>query len=104
VNLALFPPPNIREAKMDHEALRLLIQRKVRDGHLPHDSVTRVWSSPAIRRRVSTATQSFRKNSFNNMSRFWAGPADGEVCDACDKAVTKQQLEIEGFKDRPKDK
>jgi hypothetical protein len=31
------------------------------------------------------------------MPRFWGGPADGEVCDACDKPITKQQLVMEGI-------
>jgi len=33
-----------REATMDQESLRLLIQRKIRDGRLPHDGIRRVWS------------------------------------------------------------
>jgi hypothetical protein len=41
------------------------------------------------------------------MPRFWGGPADGEVCDACDKPITKQQLVMEGIasalSDRPKE-
>ena len=41
------------------------------------------------------------------MPRFWGGPADREVCDACDKPITKQQLVMEGIastlSDRPKD-
>ncbi len=68
MNLALFPLPNIREAKMDHEVLRLLIQRKVRDGRLPHDSITRVWSSAS----------------------------DNETCVACDTILAKEQLVMEG--------
>jgi hypothetical protein len=35
--------------------------------------------------------------------RFWASPADGEVCDACDKPITKQQLVMEGSSNRPTD-
>ena len=50
------------------EAIRILIRKKVKDGRLPHDS----------------------------LSRFWGGPADGEVCDGCDKPITKQQLVLEG--------
>jgi hypothetical protein len=49
---------------MDIDALRALIRDKLKDGRLP----------------------------FNSMPRFWGGPADGEVCDACDKPITKQQL------------
>jgi len=32
------------EATMDQETLRLLIQRKIRDGRLPHHSIRRIWS------------------------------------------------------------
>ena len=52
---------------MDHEVLRLLIQRKVRGGRLPHD-ITRVWSSPS----------------------------DKEMCVACDTILSKEQLVMEG--------
>ena len=31
------------------------------------------------------------------MARFWGGSADGEICDACDKPITKQQLLMEGI-------
>jgi hypothetical protein len=31
------------------------------------------------------------------MARFWGDPADGEICGACDKPITKQQLFMEGF-------
>jgi hypothetical protein len=62
------------------EALRTLIRAKLNDGRLP----------------------------FNSMPRFCGAPADGEVCDACDKPITKQQLVMEGIastlSDRPKDK
>jgi hypothetical protein len=68
VNLAPFPPPNTGEPKMDHEVLRLLIQRKVRDGRLPHDSISRVWSSAS----------------------------DKETCVACDTILAKEQLVMEG--------
>jgi hypothetical protein len=68
VNLAPFPPPNTGEAKMDHEVLRLLIQRKVRDGRLPHGSISRVWSSAS----------------------------DNETCVACDTILAKEQLVMEG--------
>ena len=53
---------------MDHEALRLLIQRKVRDGRLPHDTITKVWSSPSA----------------------------GETCRACDTILSMDQLVMEG--------
>jgi len=54
---------------METEALRTLIRKKLKDGRLP----------------------------LNSVSRFWGGPADGEVCDACDKPITKQQLVLEGI-------
>ena len=56
-----------REATMDQESLRLLIQRKIRDGRLPHDGIRRVWSSPSA----------------------------GETCDACDTTVSIDQLVTE---------
>ena len=31
------------------------------------------------------------------MARFWGGPADGEICDACDTPITKQQLILDGI-------
>lgn len=58
---------------MDQESLRLLIQRKIRDGRLPHDSVGRVWSSPSA----------------------------GETCDACDTTVSMDQLVMEGTTPAP---
>jgi hypothetical protein len=65
---------------MEAEAIRLVIREKLTDGRLP----------------------------YNSMPRFWGGPADGEVCDACDKPITKQQLVMEGIastlSDRPKEK
>ena len=51
------------------DAIRTLIRRKLRDGRLP----------------------------FTSVSRFWGGPADGEVCDVCEKPITKQQLVLEGI-------
>jgi hypothetical protein len=30
------------------------------------------------------------------MARFWGDP-DGEICDACDKPITKQQLIMDGI-------
>ena len=53
---------------MDNEALRLRIQRKLRDGRLPHVKIPRVWGSPSA----------------------------GETCDVCDMALTKEQLLMEG--------
>ena len=31
------------------------------------------------------------------MPRFWGGPADGEICDARDTRITKEQLVMEGI-------
>ena len=53
---------------MDQESLRLLIQRKIRDGRLPHDGMKKVWSSPSA----------------------------GETCNACDTIVAMDQLVMEG--------
>ena len=65
---------------MENDSLRILIREKLEDGRLP----------------------------LNSMPRFWGGPADGEVCDACDHLITKQQLVMEGIastlSDRPKEK
>jgi hypothetical protein len=65
---------------MDDTTLRTLIREKLKDGRLP----------------------------LNSMPRFWGGPADGEVCDARDKPITKQQLVMEGIastlSDAPKNK
>src|SRR5215471_10394922 len=36
---------------MDQESLRLLIQRKIRDGRLPHDGIKKVWSNRSDRER-----------------------------------------------------
>jgi hypothetical protein len=53
---------------MDHDALRSLIQQKLTDGRLPHDSIPRIWG----------------------------GAADGDMCDACDEAIPGGQYVIEG--------
>src|SRR5437867_10265672 len=65
VNVARFAAATIREADMNQESLRLLIQRKIRDRRLPHDGITRVWSSPS----------------------------DGETCDACEAVLARDQSE-----------
>jgi hypothetical protein len=54
---------------MDPESLRLLIQRKLDDGRLPHNSIPRVWG----------------------------GPGNGEACDACEEPIPKNQLIMEGI-------
>ena len=65
---------------MDETTLRALIRDKLRSGRLP----------------------------LKKISRLWGGPADGEVCDACDQPITKQQLVMEGIasvlSDAPKDR
>lgn len=53
---------------MNHEALRLVIQRKLQAGRLPYDTITKAWGSPS----------------------------DGETCDACDTVLSKEQLLMEG--------
>jgi hypothetical protein len=60
------------DAMDNEEALRLLVQRKLRDGRLPHDRFTVVWS----------------------------GPSDGETCDACDVLLTEQHVLMEGTRGR----
>jgi len=56
-----------REATMD-ESLRLSSQRKIRDGRLPYEGITKIWSSPSA----------------------------GETCDACETIVSIDQLVMEG--------
>ena len=58
------------------DTIRTLIREKLKDGRLP----------------------------LNSMPRFWGGPADGEVCDACDTPITKQQLVMEGIASTLSDK
>ena len=58
---------------MDLQALRVLIQRKLQDGRLPHYNITRAWSS------------------FRN----------GEICTACDTILGKNRLLMEGFSTPP---
>jgi hypothetical protein len=54
---------------MEIEAIRVVIRQKLQDGRLPLAS----------------------------MPRLWGGPADGEMCDACDMLITKEQLVMEGI-------
>jgi hypothetical protein len=61
---------------MEAEAIRLVIREKLTDGRLP----------------------------YNSTPIFWGGPADREVCDACDKPITKQQLVMEGIASTLNDK
>jgi len=60
------------DAMDNEEALRLLAHGKLRDGRLPHDRFTVVWS----------------------------GPSDGETCDACDVLLTNQHVLMEGTRGR----
>jgi len=53
---------------MESSAIRLLIQQKLADGRLPHDSIPRVWG----------------------------GSGAGETCDACNEVITKAQFVMEG--------
>jgi hypothetical protein len=53
---------------MDPQAIRALIQAKIRDGRLPRRSIRRVFSSPST----------------------------GEKCDACETIVSMDQLVVEG--------
>jgi hypothetical protein len=41
---------------------------------------------------------------YNSMPTFWAVPADGEVCDACDKPITSEQWAMEGLASTLSDK
>ena len=52
-----------------HEAIRALVRERLRDGRLPFDSI----------------------------HRLYGGPADGEMCDACDEPIPRQQVIIEGI-------
>ena len=54
---------------MDADEIRILIRKKLQDGRLP----------------------------LQQHARFWGGPADGEVCDACDKPITEPQLIMDGI-------
>ena len=53
----------------DQGFLHLLIQRKLDDGRLPHNSIPRIWG----------------------------GPGDGEACSACEEPIPKNQLLMEGI-------
>jgi hypothetical protein len=56
-------------SSMDQESLRLFIRRKIQNGRLSHAGIRRIWSSPS----------------------------DGQTCDACDAALAKKQLLMEGI-------
>jgi hypothetical protein len=53
----------------DHNALRIVIRRKLVHGELPHDSIP----------------------------RFWGGPSRGEACDACEERIDSTELVMEGI-------
>ena len=52
-----------------------MIRQKLQDGGLPHDRAV----------------------------RFWARPGTGELCDACDSPIAKDQMAVEGFASRIED-
>ena len=53
---------------MEPTPLLALIRQKLADGRLPQDSIPRVWG----------------------------GPSNGEMCDACDEVIGKNQFVMEG--------
>ena len=53
----------------DSQTIRLLIREKLRDGRLPS----------------------------GRAGRFWGGPGTGELCDACEAPITRDQLGFEDF-------
>jgi hypothetical protein len=54
---------------MNQDILRRLIEAKLADGRLPHDTIPRIWGSPS----------------------------DGDTCNACDEVITKAHLVMEGI-------
>lgn len=60
--------PRVRSIMEDH-ALRLYIRAKLENGHLL---------------------------PYENVSRVWGGPGNGEPCNGCEETVTKPQLGMEG--------
>jgi hypothetical protein len=54
---------------MERDALRLIIRRKLTQGDLPNDGI----------------------------SRFWGAPANGEQCDACEETIRSTQVIMEGI-------
>jgi len=54
---------------VESSTIRRVIQEKLADGRLPHDSIPRVWG----------------------------GAGAGEMCDACDEVITKAQFVMEGI-------
>ena len=68
MNLALSAMPT-RGGSMQEHHLQLLIRHKLETGVLPMNSIPRVWG----------------------------GPGSGEICDACEVPITKDQWVIEGI-------
>ena len=58
---------------MEPISLRVLIQQKLADGRLPHNSIPRVWG----------------------------GPSNGETCDACGEVIAAHQFVMEGVSTDP---
>jgi hypothetical protein len=54
---------------MGAESVRVIIRQKLKDGRLPYDDV----------------------------SKFWRDPGDGDQCDACDSPFTKDELVMDGI-------
>lgn len=54
---------------MEQATLRHIIQRKLANGTLPHDSIPRIWG----------------------------GPGNGETCDACEETISKNEFVMEGI-------
>ena len=68
--------PGLLGPVVEAPAIRLLIREKLKDGWLPYDS----------------------------MPRFWGGAGNGEQCDACDEAISKDELVMEGIASTPSNK
>ena len=54
---------------MQQHNLQLMIRQKLADGRLPRNSIPRVWG----------------------------GPGNGEMCDACEAVITKDEWVMEGI-------
>ena len=54
---------------MHQQGLQLIIRQKLQNGTLPYNSIPRVWG----------------------------GPGNGEVCDACDGIIPRDEWVIEGI-------
>jgi hypothetical protein len=68
------------------------------------DRVIRLEPYNALRERLQKKSLDARRGGapagvlndsrllYNSIPRFWDGPADGEICDACDTRITKELL------------